>query len=77
MPDASKENNQAKYYVDKIYTFLKEHYRKANTINNMYTQERGGIDAKIRRIMLTNKRATFNLAKVKSAIANLQKQQEK
>lgn len=77
MPDAPKGDDWAEYHVDKIYTFLKEHHRKANTINDMHTQERGGMDAEMRRIMLTNKRATFDPAKVKDAIADLQKQQEK
>ena len=73
MLNASKENNQTKYKVDRIYAFLKDYYKKANTINNMYTQNRSRIDAKIRRIILTNKRATFNLEKVKNAITNLKK----
>jgi hypothetical protein len=57
--------------MDKIYSFLKAYYRKTTNIKEMHSQERGVADAEIRRIMLTNKRATFNLEEVKSAKADL------
>lgn len=73
MADAPNGDDWATYRKDKMYTFLKAHHKKMHSLDEMHRQERGDVDAEMRRIMLSNKRATFTPESVKEAVAEIKK----
>ncbi|RAQ98663.1 putative gag-pol poly protein [Stemphylium lycopersici] len=73
MPNAPNGDDWATYEKDKIYSFLKAHHKKMHSLDEMHRQERGDVDAEMRRIMLSNRKATFTPESVKEAVAEIKK----